>query len=324
MDKTKKKPVRKALGRGLSSLISTPAVTIAGSTAVYTPQLESTFSDSVALNDEDLTPEKKPLPEGLTFVDISKVENNAAQPRQDFKESELAELAASITRHGVLQPIIVRPLADGKYQIVAGERRWRAADRAGLKQLPVIIKDLSDEESYELSIIENVQRDDLNPVEEARAYQHLADRYSLTQQEIADRVGKDRSSITNMMRILKLPDEVIQLITDDKLTLGHAKAILAVKEPSVQRNLAKKVVEENLSVRKLEEIVSRVIVLGKDRRDSHKKIKQSSFPEITDRLRKALGTKVMISHHKTGKGKIEISYFSEEELERLVDLLCLD
>jgi len=319
-----KKPIRKALGRGLSSLISTPAVTVIpsvpGSTIPTIPE------DSISDNKDILRSEQATFNEqlkDLLYVDIEKITNNISQPRQNFKETELAELASSITTHGVLQPIIVRPLDDGRFEIVAGERRWRAAKIANLTQVPVIIKKLDDKESYELAIIENVQRDDLNPIEEAKAYQHLADKYSPTQQDISERVGKDRTTITNMMRILRLPQEVIQLIQDKKLSMGHAKAILAVKEPSVQKHLAKKVIAENLSVRKLEEIVARVVVLDDDRRDNHKALNKTSFPEITDRLRKALGTKVIIRHQKNGKGKVELSYFSEDELDRLVEIICL-
>ena len=319
MDNSVKKQPRKALGRGLSSLISSPAVAI---NHVAAPQLH------IQQNKEgkNLTKEKvaniKENPNGLTFVDIEKIVRNEKQPRQIFNEQELNELAQSIKSHGVLQPIIVRKTKGDQYEIVAGERRWRAAKLAKISQLPVIIKNLSNKESYELAIIENIQRNDLNPIEEAKAYKHLSVEYSLTQEEIAERVGKERSTVTNLIRILSLNEDVTNLIADKKLSLGHAKVLLAVKEPQIQKNLAKKVIDENLSVRKLEEIVSRVVVLGKDKRDSHKSLDKTSFPDITDRLRKALGTKVIIRHHKAGNGKIELSYFSEDELDRLVGILC--
>ena len=307
MDEKAKK--RQALGRGLGAFISTPVVANA---AVKVEQNQDVIREN---NIVALTPEKE--------VEITKIVANASQPRHDFNEEELQELSASIKLHGILQPLLVRPIDGGKYEIVAGERRYRAAKVAGLKKLPVIIKDLTDKESFELAIIENVQRDDLNPIEEAEAYQRLVDEFGLTQIEVADRVGKDRVTISNAIRLLKLPKEVLALVQDGSLSAGHAKAILAVKEPSVQKNLAKKVIDENLSVRRLEDIVSRVVVL---REQKPKKVKAdgSSFPEVAERLRQTFGTKVIIKHQKSGSGKIEISYFSEEELDRLIAMLCGD
>lgn len=307
MDEKAKK--RQALGRGLGAFISTPVVANA---AVKVEQNQDVIREN---NIVALTPEKE--------VEITKIVANASQPRHDFNEEELQELSASIKLHGILQPLLVRPIDGGKYEIVVGERRYRAAKVAGLKKLPVIIKDLTDKESFELAIIENVQRDDLNPIEEAEAYQRLVDEFGLTQIEVADRVGKDRVTISNAIRLLKLPKEVLALVQDGSLSAGHAKAILAVKEPSVQKNLAKKVIDENLSVRRLEDIVSRVVVL---REQKPKKVKAdgSSFPEVAERLRQTFGTKVIIKHQKSGSGKIEISYFSEEELDRLIAMLCGD
>ncbi len=307
MDEKAKK--RQALGRGLGAFISTPMVANA---AVKIEQNQDVTRES---NITPLTPERE--------VEITKIVTNASQPRHDFNEEELQELSASIKLHGILQPLLVRPIDGGKYEIVAGERRYRAAKAAGLKKVPVIVKDLTDKESFELAIIENVQRDDLNPIEEAEAYQRLVDEFGLTQLEVADRVGKDRVTISNAIRLLKLPREVLALVQDGSLSAGHAKAILAVKEPSVQKNLAKKVIDENLSVRKLEDIVARVVVL---REQKSKKVKNdgSSFPEVAERLRQTFGTKVIIKHQKSGSGKIEISYFSEEELDRLIAMLCGD
>ena len=327
METIKKGNQRKALGRGLSALISTPPVPIherpAERPAVF---YEAPASSSAARH---LAVEAEPAPavEGLQYVDISLIVSNPHQPRQQFSEAELKELSASITALGVLQPIVVRPMAHADkercYEIVAGERRWRAAKMAGIDQVPVIVKELSDRESLEIAIVENVQRDDLNPMEEAQAYQRLLDEYNLTQQELSTRVGKDRASVANYLRLLKLPAEIGELVREEKLSMGHAKAILTVREPNVQRSLAKKVVDEQLSVRKLEEIVSRVVVLESARREGRARSDLPRvFPEVTDRLRQALGTKVSIQHHRSGKGRIEVSYFSEEELDRLVELLC--
>ena len=304
MDEKAKK--RQALGRGLGAFISTPMVANA---AVKIEQNQDVIQESTSS-----TPESE--------IEITKIVANASQPRRVFNEEELQELSTSIKLHGVLQPLLVRPIDGEKYEIIAGERRYRAAKEKKKKKVPVIIKDLTDKESFELAIIENVQRDDLNPIEEAEAYQRLVDEFGLTQIEVADRVGKDRVTISNAIRLLKLPKEVLALVQDGSLSTGHAKAILAVKEPVVQKNLAKKVINENLSVRRLEDIVSRVVVL-KEQKPKKAKREDSSFPEVADRLRKTFGTKVVINHQKNGSGKIILSYFSEEELDRLVEMMCV-
>jgi ParB family chromosome partitioning protein len=216
------------------------------------------------------------------------------------------------------------------YEVVAGERRWRAAQRAGLAQIPVLIRDLDDLATLEIALVENIQRSNLTPLEEARAYQRLADDFSLSQKEIAERVGKDRASVANYMRLLALPQPVLELLQTGQITMGHAKAILTVKEPNAQIGLANKVVAENLSVRALEAIVSRVVVLDSGKKGKEKEangsangsyLRSADFPEVTDRLRTALGTKVLVRHHESGRGRIEIEYFSEQELDRLVDLI---
>jgi ParB family chromosome partitioning protein len=265
------------------------------------------------------------------FVAIELVEANRFQPRQTFNETELNELAASIKNHGVLQPPLVRPHSDkpGSYELIAGERRLRAAKRAGLTQIPVIVEEFSDKESLEIALIENVQRSDLNPVEEAEAYVRLGNEFNLTQDEIAERVGKERATVSNIMRLLKLPGEVLELVRERKLTLGHAKAILTVKEPAAQQSLARKVVEEALSVRALEAIVSRVVVIEPAKAGGHipeRKVLDAAlnpFPDALERIRNKLGTKVLIRHHPTGRGKIEVEYFSEEELDRIIEAICL-
>ncbi len=347
MDKGLKKG-RSALGRGLSALISSPAVPVTsayGSNVATIGQavmarMAAESDDSVDLNlravptspsntneANTLTPHQQ-----IQFLALDQIYGNPTQPRQVFDDVEIAELATSIKTYGVLQPVLVRPAkADssrGGYEIIAGERRWRAAKLAGLATVPVIIQDLSDKETLEISLVENVQRSNLNPVEEAEAYQRLIDEFSLTQQEVADRVGKDRASIANFVRLLKLPPEVMALVKDGRLSMGHAKAILTIKEPAAQLSLAKKAVDESLSVRALEDIVSRVVVLDTGNRGRRVPAKAGNssefnpFPEAIDRMRTSLGTKVSIKHSPAGRGRIEIEYFSEAELDRLVEHLC--
>jgi ParB family chromosome partitioning protein len=269
--------------------------------------------------------------ERIQLLDISKVQANPAQPRKIFVDSEIRELADSIRNMGVLQPIVVRSSKeqDGVFEIVAGERRFRASKMAGLPVIPAIIKELSDWESLEIALVENVQRAELNPVDEAQAYQKLMDQYSLSQEAVAERIGKERATVANLVRILKLHPEILKLVRDAKLSLGHAKALLAVKDTSAQLSLAKKSLEEGLSVRAVEALASTAAVLdGQKRAALHGKelsisgrlqSANQSFPDVLERLRRALGTKVLIRHSKSGSGRIEIEYFSEVELERLVE-----
>lgn len=324
MDNKQKKPIRNVLGRGLSSLISSSPVPIA-------PHRINTERRSVSGAVEgnlasDLSKEHQPQ-EGAEYLAIDKIVNNPNQPRQEFDQAELQELAESIRSLGVLQPILVRPSASipGTFEIVAGERRWRASKLAKLTEVPVIVHKLTDTQALEIAIVENVQRSELNPIEEARAYERLMTEFSLGQKEVAERVGKDRATVANATRLLKLPGEVQTFLIEGKLSSGHAKAILTIKEPSAQISLAKKTINDNLSVRALEEIVSRVVVLdggAKARKQSRVgDNNEGQFPEILDRMRNALGTKVTVKHKKSGSGKIEIEYYSEQELNRLVDIL---
>jgi ParB family chromosome partitioning protein len=267
----------------------------------------------------------------VRYIAIEQVINNPNQPRQDFPPAELKELADSIKNLGVLQPVLVRrPQShpEGKYEIIAGERRWRAAQSAGLSQLPVIITEATPQMLLEMALVENIQRQNLNPIEEAEAYKRLADEFSLSQKEIADRVGKERASVANYIRLLTLPESVIKLIRGNALSMGHAKALLSIKDPAALTRLAKKVVSENLSVRATEAIAARVGVLDEGniaprRLNGRRQEEPQHYPEVADRIRKALGTKVLIRHnsHK-GRGRIEIEYFSTEELERLMEHIC--
>jgi len=333
MEAKKMKPVRSALGRGLSALISTPVSAMAkpGSALASnepTQQLEQFEAKQSHPSFETVSTEK-----GVQYLSIGAVINNPLQPRREFKEEDLADLTNSIKTQGILQPILVRPSKGNadQFEIVAGERRWRAAKNADLLQVPVIIRDLNDQDTLEISIIENIQRQDLSPIEEARAYERLAAEFKLGHQEIADRVGKNRASITNYLRLLKLPSDVIEMMRSGEISMGHAKAILTIKEPNAQLSLARKSVKESLSVRQLEAIVSRVVVLDAGHRlpvsESNRELPElpatsNHFPEVMDRMRNTLGTKVNLRHHASGKGKIEIEYFSEQELDRLVEVIC--
>lgn len=322
------KIAKRGLGRGLGSLISAGPVALAE---------DAHTEDSHYSPVEDS--ENKPTPStgseggsGVRYLLTEQLVPSENQPRQDFRAEELVQLAESIRALGVIQPVLVRPKEAGtdQFEIIAGERRWRAAQQAQLSKIPVIVRDIDDRSALEIALVENVQRSDLNPIEVAKALQSLIDRFSYSQQEIAERVGKDRASVSNYIRLLKLPDEVQQRITTGRLSMGHAKAILTVREPSVQIRLAKKCEEEQLSVRDLEAIVGRVVVLDGGKLKSAKtknavglhKSDRSDFPEVVERLRRALGTKVRVRHHHSGRGKIEIEYFSEQELDRLVEGIC--
>lgn len=309
-----KKPAKMGLGRGLSALVSTAAA------VPVTPQPPPIVTRSEPAN-SNIVMEKGPGE--VTFAPVSRITPNPNQPRTEFIEQEIAELSESIKSLGVLQPILVRSVGSG-YQIIAGERRYRAALKAGLSQVPVIIKDLDDRETLEVAIVENVQRQNLNPIEEARGYQRLMDEFALTSQEVAERVGKDRATVSNLARILKLPPVVQEMVRDGRISVGHAKAILTVKEPVAQISLANKVVNENLSVRALESIVSRDVVLESPRKvgTATKREIISQYPELEERLRNALGTKVSI-HRSARGGSIELHFFSDGELDRLVDILSV-
>lgn len=325
---------RPSLGRGLSALISsTPPVSLSPASIATSPEISGQLARSIIPIEEARRFSKE---ESLVeFVPLENIGHNPLQPRKIFSEAELNELAQSIKELGVLQPVLLRPrVGDGgehaeKYEIVAGERRWRAAVKAGIERIPAIIRELSDKDALEISIVENVQREDLNPVEEARAYHRLVEEFHHSHSDIAERVGKDRSSVANMLRLLKLPEEVLGLLSDGKISIGHAKAILGLREPSAQVSLARKVVAEQLSVRELEAIVSRVVVLdtgkssGKAASDKKgaKGAHLGHFSDVEDQLRRVLGTRVSIRHKRSGRGKIEIEYFSEEELDRVVELL---
>jgi ParB family chromosome partitioning protein len=317
---------KRGLGRGLSALISPLAVSLNENAAARIVEVDQT-----PVQEPTATQESGSSASGgaqVKFISISQIVNNSAQPRQHFSDAELSELADSIKTLGVLQPVLVRQLGD-KFEIVAGERRWRAAQKAGLTELPVFIRALSEMEVLQIALVENVQREQLNPLEEAHAYDRLMREFKLTQDQVAEAVGKNRASIANYLRLLKLAPEVLKLLQENRISMGHAKAILTIREPSAQVNLARKIVEEGLSVRAVESIVGRVVVLDSGGKSGRKggensKPSQGGYPHIEDQLRNALGTRVHVRHGSDGKGRVEIEYFSEEELDRIVDVICND
>ena len=250
---------------------------------------------------------------------INQIEPNREQPRKKFDEESLEELADSIRQFGVLQPLIVQDRKD-YYEIIAGERRWRAAKLAGLKELPVIIKKMSDQEIVEISLIENIQRENLNPIEEAAAYKRLLTEFHLKQEEVAERVAKSRTAVTNSMRLLKLDERVQQMVIDGMLTTGHARALLAIEDPELQFQAASRVYNERLSVREVEKMVKNI---GKEKPVKKQEDFQQKavFQDLEEKMKTALGTKVSINRKDEKKGKIEIEYYSMEELERLMEIL---
>ncbi len=253
-----------------------------------------------------------------TYVKITKVEPNRKQPRKTFDEDELQELADSIKLRGVIFPILVVNRGD-YYEIVAGERRWRAAKIAGLKEIPVIIRDYTEQEIAEISLIENIQRKDLNEIEKAQAYKSLIEEYGLKQDELAEKMSKSRTAITNSMRLLKLAEPVQQMIITDMLSAGHARALLAVEDAEEQYNLAQRVFDEKLSVRDIEKIVKSI---NQPKINQKKKKKQEAlYKDIEEKLKSAVGTKVTIFAKDENKGKLEIEYYSKEDLQRIMDLL---
>ena len=256
-----------------------------------------------------------------TMVNITKVEPNREQPRKNFDEDALEELAESIKQFGLLQPILVQ---DRKtyYEIIAGERRWRAAKKAGLKEVPVIIKNLTEQEIVEIALIENIQREDLNPIEEALAYKKLLTEFNLKQDEVADRVSKSRTAVTNSMRLLKLCDEVQQMIINDMISTGHARALISIEDPEQQYTIAQKIFDEKLSVREVEKLVKD---LGKPAKVKKAVVSDKSleivYQDIAEKLKQKLGTKVAISSKGNGTGKIEIEFYNHDDLDKLVDML---
>ena len=290
----------RGLGKGLDSLI---------------PVGNADGKGKIGINSVPVSEEK---PDKM--VKITMVEPNRDQPRHKFDEEALNELADSIKQYGMISPIIVQDRKD-HYEIIAGERRWRAAKIAGLKEIPVIIKNFTEQEIVEISLIENIQRENLNPIEEALAYKRLLTEFNLKQEEVAQRVSKSRTAVTNSMRLLKLAEEVQQMIIDESLTTGHARALITIEDESQQIEIAKKVVNEKLSVRDIEKLVKDLNKPKKEKKESKQLKNDFIYQDIEEKLKQSLGTKVTVSAKEDGSGKIEIDFYSSEELDRILDLL---
>ena len=292
---------RKGLGKGLDSLIPDNK-----SAKVQNPEQEKKQEDPASVSGEQM-------------MKINMVEPNREQPRRNFEEDALLELADSIKQYGVLQPLIVRKRKD-YYEIIAGERRWRAAKIAGVKEVPVIVKDYNEQEILEIALIENIQRENLNPIEEAMAFKKLLEEFNLKQDEVAERVSKSRTAVTNSMRLLKLDSRVQQMIVDDMISTGHARALLAIDDKELQYTLANKIFDEKLSVRETEKLIKSIKTPKKEK---EKKIIENAFiyEDLEDKMKQILGTKVHVSAKGKGKGKIEIEYYTDDDLNDIIDRL---
>nr|WP_167957696.1 ParB/RepB/Spo0J family partition protein [Anaerosporobacter faecicola] len=254
-----------------------------------------------------------------TLININQIEPNKSQPRKNFNEDTIQELADSIKIYGVIQPLILQK-RDKYFEIIAGERRWRAAKVAGLKEVPAIIKDYSSQEIVEIALIENIQREDLNPIEEAIAFQKLINEYKLKQDEVAERVSKSRTAIANSMRLLKLDDRVQQMLIDDMISSGHARALITLEDGDLQHQVALKIFDEKLSVRETEKLVKKLLdPVKEDKKEKDNKY-EFIYKNIEEKIKEIIGSKVQVKQKTEDKGKIEIEYYSKEELERIVEL----
>lgn len=275
-----------------------------------------------ALLSDELVNASNAKEETIKIVDINEIEPNFGQPRKNFDEEELKELSSSILEHGILQPLIVRE-KNNKYEIVAGERRYRAARMAKVTEIPIIIKTFSDQQTLEIALVENIQRSDLNAMELACGYSLLMERFDLTQEQVADKVGKNRSSVANIMRLLNLTPYVQEKLREDEITFGHARALLAVKDIKAQKQVADLIIEKSLSVRETEKYIQLLLSDKKEKKEEDKAKYNPFYREIQENLQKILGTKVVISKG-AKKGKIEIEYYSDEELARIIQIINMD
>src|SRR5215218_4429018 len=279
---------RRALGRGLSALLS----------------------DRPATTSEE-----------MVEIDLDLIEPNNFQPRTNFDEERLEQLAQSIRANGIIQPLLVRRLSGDRYQLVAGERRWRAAQRAGLHRVPCVVKEIPEDKMLELALIENIQRQELNAIEEAHAYKRLIESLGLTQEMVAQRVGRDRTFITNYLRLLRLPEDIQQLVEAEKISMGHARALLGVDDPEIQRKLAKDVIDKGLSVRQTERAIKR-IVAGEEAEVVTTIKEDPNFKAAEDKLRRKLSSKVhILVNQKSNGGKIEIEFFDDIDLNRIYEII---
>ena len=302
---------KRGLGRGLSNLIPTDDTTEDVSSKTSKQQKTSTVVKTEVVKKVEQT------------LNINRIEPNKNQPRKEFNEDALQELADSIKQFGVIEPLVVVK-RKGYYELIAGERRWRAARLAGLKEVPVVIKDYDDQQIVEIALIENIQREDLNPIEEAHAYERLIQEFNLTQDEVAERVSKSRTTVTNALRLLKLTEKVQQMLIDDMLSTGHVRALITITDPQLQYETAMYIFDKKLSVRETESYVKKLLNKKPKEKTSEKEDSELSFlyKAIENRLKESLGTKTTIKAKTKDSGKIEIEYYSQEDLERITQLLA--
>lgn len=303
---------KSGLGRGLDALFTEKTVQSKPKTVKTVKEEKKVAVDTKKSSQQETS-------NGERMMKISMIEPNREQPRKKFDEDALQELSESIKQYGILQPLLVSDKKD-YYEIVAGERRWRAAKMAGLKEVPVVVKEFSTQEIVEISLIENIQREDLNPVEEAMAYKRLIDEFHLKQDEIAERVSKSRTAVTNSMRLLKLDSRVQQMMVDEMISAGHARAILAISDPEQQYNAAMKVFDEKLSVRETEKLVKSILTPTKKKPVVSNPTEDAIYESLEEKMKGITGTRVFIHRKKNNKGKIEIEYYSRDDLDRIIDL----
>ena len=305
---------KSGLGRGLDALF--PEKTVQSK-----PKTVKTVKEEKKVAVDTKKSSQQETSNGERMMKISMIEPNREQPRKKFDEDALQELSESIKQYGILQPLLVSDKKD-YYEIVAGERRWRAAKMAGLKEVPVVVKEFSTQEIVEISLIENIQREDLNPVEEAMAYKRLIDEFHLKQDEIAERVSKSRTAVTNSMRLLKLSKQVQQMVIDEMISTGHARCLISIEDQELQHQLALRIFDEKLSVRETEKLV-RKLLQGDDTSKKKEKdpVLSAIYADLADQMKRIFGTKVEIHQKNDQKGKIEIEYYSQDELNRLVELI---
>lgn len=302
---------KSGLGRGLDALFPDKALQEKPKTV---KNIKEKSEQKVQKAIEEVQPKN-----GEIMVKISKVEPNRSQPRKQFDEDALLELSESIKQYGILQPLLVSDKKD-YYEIIAGERRWRAAKIAGLKEIPILVKEFNDQEIVEISLIENIQREDLNPIEEAMAFKRLMDEFHLKQDEIAERVSKSRTAVTNSMRLLKLDEKVQQMLIDEMISSGHARALLSITDPNMQATVAMRIFDEKLSVRETEKLVKGLLEPAKKKETVRNTAEDAIYESLEEKIKGIIGTRVFIHRKKNNKGKIEIEYYSRDELERIIEL----
>ena len=304
---------KSGLGRGLDALF--PEKTVQSK-----PKTVKTVKEEKKVAVDTKKSSQKETSNGERMMKISMIEPNREQPRKKFDEDALQELSESIKQYGILQPLLVSDKKD-YYEIVAGERRWRAAKMAGLKEVPVVVKEFSTQEIVEISLIENIQREDLNPVEEAMAYKRLIDEFHLKQDEIAERVSKSRTAVTNSMRLLKLDSRVQQMMVDEMISAGHARALLGISDAEKQYSVAMRIFDEKLSVRETEKLVKTILNPSKKKETgTGNSAEDAIYEKLEEKMKNITGTRVFIHRKKNNKGKIEIEYYSRDDLDRIIDL----